>query len=141
MHIRYPFRKAFPLLFVALTAGAGENPGISAPPVTAEIGADGVQRATLTLESYAFKPAHLVVRAGMPVELTLENVSTLATHNLRIDDPGRGLQVDQDVKAGKSAKVTFTPTAPGSYPYYCDKRLLMFPNHRSRGMEGILEVK
>jgi hypothetical protein len=35
----------------------------------------------------------------------------------------------------------FTPTMPGSFAFYCGKKLLMFPSHRSKGMEGILEVR
>ena len=122
-------------------SAAGEAPAPSAaPPVNAELGADGVQRATLTLDSYSFSPAHVVVEAGKPVELTLNNVASLAPHNLTVDDPKAGFSVSQDVSAGKSAVAQFTPTVPGTYAFYCNKKLLML-NHRKKGMEGVLEVR
>ncbi len=36
--------------------------------------------------------------------------------------------------------IRFTPTRVGSYPFYCNKKLLFFESHREKGMEGILEV-
>jgi hypothetical protein len=36
--------------------------------------------------------------------------------------------------------IRFTPTKAGKYPVFCDKRFLFFPNHRKKGMEGIIEV-
>jgi plastocyanin len=49
--------------------------------------------------------------------------------------------VDQDVGDGKSATVRFTPTHPGTFVFYCDKKLLFFKSHREKGMEGRLEVR
>ena len=123
-----------PALLAAAEDGA---PAADAP--AAEVGSDGVQRATLTLDSYSFAPSRLSVAAGKPVELTLSNVSSLAPHNLTIDDPKAGFTVSQDVSAGKSAVVTFTPAVPGTFAFYCNKKLLML-NHRKKGMEGVLEV-
>lgn len=125
----------------AYVSAADEAPApAAAPPVNAEVGADGVQHATLTLDSYSFSPAHLAVEAGKPVELTLNNVSSLAPHNLTMDDPKAGFSVSQDVSAGKSAVAQFTPMVSGSYMFYCNKKFLML-NHRKKGMEGVLEVR
>lgn len=110
----------------------------TAPPVTADMGADGVQHLTMTLDSYSFKPAHLIVKVGKPVEITLNNVSIIAPHSLIIDDPD--LQVKEDVAAGKSAVVRFTAAKAGTYTFFCDHKLLFFPSHRAKGMEGVLEV-
>ncbi|HTT07272.1 MAG TPA: cupredoxin domain-containing protein [Gammaproteobacteria bacterium] len=109
------------------------------PPVILEMGADGVQHLTMTLDSYSFKPAHVIVKAGTPVEITLNNVSTVAPHSFVIDDPD--LQVKQDVESGKSGVVKFTAAKAGTYAFFCDHKLLMFPSHRSKGMEGVLEVR
>ncbi len=109
------------------------------PPVTLETDAGGVQHLTMTLDSYTFKPAHIIVRAGKPVEITLNNVATAIPHSFVIDDPD--LQVRQNVDAGKSAVVRFTPAKAGTYAYFCDHKLLMFPSHRSKGMEGVMEVR
>jgi hypothetical protein len=36
--------------------------------------------------------------------------------------------------------IKFAPTKTGIYPFFCDKKFLMFKSHRERGMEGTLEV-
>lgn len=120
---------------VTLAAGAeGE-------PFVISAGADGVQRATLKLDSYSYTPNHLMVQAGKPVELTLASVTTLTPHNFVLNDPAAGFKVEQDVGAGKSVTVRFTPPQPGAFTFYCDKKLLFFKSHREKGMEGLLEVR
>jgi len=95
----------------------------------------------VTLDSYSYTPHHLIVEAGKLVELTLTSVTTMTPHNFVIKDPAGNLSVEQDVSAGKTVTITFTPTQPGIFPIYCDKRLWPFPSHRDKGMEGILEVR
>lgn len=117
-------------------AAAGEE-----GPVVAEVGADGVQHATITLDSYSYTPKHLVIQTGKPVDLTLTSVTTLTPHNFLLNDPAAGFTVEQDVKAGKSVTLRFTPAQPGTFTFYCDKKLLFFKSHREKGMEGRLEVR
>ncbi len=114
----------------AAMAWAGES-------ATLEPGTDGVQRATITLDSYSYSPDRLIVQAGKPVELTLTSVTTITPHNFIIKE----LTVEQDVGAGKTVTVRFTPMQPGPYLFYCDKKLLFLPSHREKGMEGRLEVR
>ncbi|MCC6139661.1 MAG: cupredoxin domain-containing protein [Nitrospira sp.] len=71
------------------------------------------------------------------MELTLTSATTITPHNFIIKE----LSVEQDLSAGKTAVITFTPAQPGSYPIYCDKRLWPLPSHRDKGMEGTFEVK
>jgi len=129
------------LLAAAVPLPADEPIPAAAPPVTAEMGTDGVQRATITLDSYSYAPGHLIVQAGKPVELTLTSVTTLVPHNFILKDPAVGLNVEKDVSAGKTDKVTFTPTQAGTVTFYCDRRLWPMPSHRDKGMEGKLEVR
>lgn len=110
-------------------------------PGTAEVGADGVQRATITMDSYSYAPNHLIVQAGKPLELTLTSVTTIVPHNFILKDPAVGLVIEKDVSAGKTDKVTFTPTQAGTVTFYCDRRLWPMPSHRDKGMEGRLEVR
>lgn len=126
------------LAVAAFVAWSGAQAG---EPVVLEPGADRVQRASLTLDSYSFAPDHLVVQTGVPVELTLTSVTVLTPHNFVLKVPEAGLDVEQDVGAGKTVTVRFTPTRPGRYPFYCDKQLLFFKSHREKGMEGRLEVR
>ena len=113
----------------------------STNPVTVEPGTDGVQRLEITLDSYSFTPAHIIVQSGKPVEFTLKNIATLAPHNFRIDAPEDGLYLDKDVEAGKTATLSFLPVKPGVYEFYCSKKLPFLPSHREKGMIGELDVR
>ncbi|MEO8340476.1 MAG: cupredoxin domain-containing protein, partial [Nitrospirota bacterium] len=129
------------LTSVGLTIVDAEERSRSGPPMKILMAADGMQRATVTLDSYSYTPNHLIVEAGKPVELTLISVTTIIPHNFIIKEPAGNLSVEQEVSAGKTITVTFTPTQPGTFPIYCDKRLWPLPSHRDKGMEGTLEVR
>jgi heme/copper-type cytochrome/quinol oxidase subunit 2 len=129
------------LTSVGVTIVHAAEPSQSGPPVVIPVAADGVQRATVMLDSYSYSPNHLIVEAGKPVELTLISVTTFTPHNFIIKDSAGSLSVEQDVSAGKTVTITFTPPQPGLFPIYCDKRLWPLPSHRDKGMEGKLEVR
>jgi plastocyanin len=101
---------------------------------------DGVQRIEILGGSYFFRPDHLVVKVNVPVELKIRKESGMTPHNfvLRAPEAGMDIKVELD-KEPKS--VRFTPTKAGSYSFYCDHKLLVFKNHRERGMEGTLDVQ
>lgn len=107
--------------------------------VVARVDSDGVQRATIVGGSYFFKPRHLVVKANLPVELSLSREAGIVPHTLVIKAPEAGIVLDQ-MLGTEVRTVKFTPTAAGSYPYYCRNKLLFFKSHREQGMEGMLEV-
>ena len=129
------------LTSVGVTIVDAAEPSQSGPPLLVPVSADGVQRATVTLDSYSYTPNHLIVEAGKPVVLTLTSVTTIIPHNFIIKDPAGNLSVEQDLSAGKTVIITFTPAQPGIFPIYCDKRLWPLPSHRDKGMEGKLEVR
>jgi plastocyanin len=110
-------------------------------PVVLEVASDGVQRTQVVLDSHVYVPKHLVVKAGIPVELELKNVTFLTPHNFVMKDAASGLSVSEDVSGGKTKIVRFTAALPGTYTFYCDKKLLFFASHREKGMEGRLEVR
>lgn len=120
---------------------AEEAPPVPAAPVVAEVGADGIQRATIILDSYSYTPSHMIVQAGKPVELTLTRATVMTPHNFLLKEPDAGINVEEDVGHGEPTKVRFTPTKPGTYTFYCDRKLLFFKSHREEGMEGKLEVR
>ena len=64
------------------------EPSQSGPPVVIPVAADGVQRATITLDSYSYTPNHLIVEAGKPVELTLTSVTTIDPAQFYHQRPG-----------------------------------------------------
>lgn len=113
------------------------EPAQPSAPFTVPIGPDGVQRTTVILDSYSYQPGHLIVEAGKPVELTLKSETFLTPHNFIIKE----LSIEEDVGAGKTVVVKFTPTQTGIFAIYCDKRLWPLPSHRDKGMEGKLEVR
>lgn len=126
-------------LLITLQIAAAQAADIAQPttPFVASVGTDRVQRATIMLDSYSYTPKHLIVEAGKPVELTLTSVTTITPHNFIIKE----LSVEQDLSAGKTVTITFTPTQTGTFPIYCDKRLWPLPSHRDKGMEGTFEVR
>ena len=129
------------LTSLGVTIAVAAEPSQPGTPVVIPVATDGVQRATVTLDSYSYTPNHLIVEAGKPVELTLTSVTTFTPHNFIIKDPAGSLSVEQEVSAGKTVTITFTPPQPGTFPIYCDKRLWPLPSHRDKGMEGKLEVR
>ncbi len=129
------------LTVVGEPAVLAAEPSQASPSLVIPVAADGVQRAAVTLDSYSYSPNHLIVEAGKPVELTLISVTTITPHNFIIKDPAGSLFVEQEVSAGKTVTITFTPIQPGTFPLYCDKRLWPMPSHRDKGMEGTLEVR
>ncbi len=128
-------RQSFPLLVLAGTLFAGIVPG--SPGLQAATPARSIQ---VTLGDYRFKPDSITVDSGETVQLELTNTDSLTPHNFTLKDAPAGLDVDIDVSAGKTEIVDITPLAPGTYKYYCNKKLLFMKSHRDRGMEGTLVV-
>lgn len=132
-----------PVLFLFLCGLAAAPAYADAPPepdaAVARVDADGVQRAAITGGNYFFRPRRLVVKANLPVELSLSREAGIVPHTLVIKAPEAGIVLDQQLGTGVST-IRFTPTAAGTYPYYCRNKLLFFKSHREQGMEGMLEV-
>jgi plastocyanin len=117
-------------------AGAAADEEVAIPGI-----ANGVQRVTMMVDSHFYQPKHLVVRAGVPVEIVLVSETMLTPHNFVLKEPDAGMKINQEIGAGETVKVRFTPTKPGRFTFYCDKRLLFFKTHREKGMEGTLKVE
>jgi len=99
------------------------------------------QAITLTLGDYRFDPDNLEVRAGQPVVLTLINKDGITPHNFTLKNKAAGLDIDTGVSAGSTTTIEFTPGTPGTYTFYCSKKLPFMKSHRERGMEGTLIVR
>jgi plastocyanin len=107
-------------------------PGLPATPATRSI--------PVKMGDYRFKPDTIRVQTGETVQLELTNTDSLTPHNFTLKAEAAGLNVDTDVSAGKTEVVDITPRAPGSYKFYCNKKLIFMKSHRDRGMEGTLVV-
>jgi plastocyanin len=95
----------------------------------------------IDMESYVFSPSEIIVDAGKPITLVLNNQSFLVPHNFLLDDPNGVRVLEAEISSGESQTHTLTLTEPGIYLFYCDKQLLFFPTHREEGMEGRLIVR
>ena len=129
------------LTLAPMSVGVAADAFIPGPPIIVSISPDGVQRATVILDSYSYSPNHLIVESGKPVELTLMSRTTFIPHNFVMQELSVGLSIEQDVGAGKTVTAKLVPTHPGLFPFFCDKRLWPMPSHRDKGMEGLLEVR
>ena len=129
------------LTLVPTSVGLAADTFVPGPPIVVSISPDGVQRATVILDSYSYSPNHLIVESGKPVELTLMSRTTFIPHNFVMQELSAGLSIEQDVGAGKTIIAKLAPTQPGLFPFFCDKRLWPMPSHRDKGMEGLLEVR
>jgi plastocyanin len=109
-------------------------------PVALAADESGVPVVAVVLGDYAFEPAEITLKAGQPVILELKNVDRITPHNLTLEEKAAGLSLDVDVTGGKTVRVELTPEFPGTYTFYCNKKLLFMKSHREHGMEGKLIV-
>lgn len=145
MHIQQQgvWKYRFTGIFLAIGLLMSVSRLFAASPLAVDVplDPDGVQRAVVEVDSYEFIPPHLVVKAGKPVELTFKSLTWVVPHNVIIDDPRSGLKIREEVPARESLTIKFTPTVPGSFAIYCDKKLPFIKSHREKGQEGVLEVR
>jgi plastocyanin len=104
------------------------------------LAATPIRSIAVKMGDYRFAPDEITVRAGETVQLQLTNTDSLTPHNFTLKAENAGLDVDTDVSAGKTETADITPRVPGTYKFYCNKKLLFFKSHRDRGMEGTLIV-
>ncbi|WP_024302577.1 hypothetical protein [Pseudogulbenkiania sp. MAI-1] len=124
---------ALGLLATSLIARAAEE------PYRVPVASDGVQRVAIVGGSYFFKPDHLVVKAGIPVELSVRVEAGLIPHSFVLKLPPDQVAIDSRL-VQEARTFRFTPTVAGRYPFQCPNKLLFFKSHREKGMAGVLEV-
>ncbi|MBI4709818.1 MAG: cupredoxin domain-containing protein [Nitrospirae bacterium] len=132
-------RKAGLLIFFLILAVSVFAEDAGRKVFKAVIDERGVQKADIIGGEYFFDPNYIIVKANVPVELTIKKTTGYVPHNIII----KGLDTLTEINANidKEPKVLkFTPRKIGKYPFYCDKKLLFFKSHQERGMEGIIEV-
>ena len=106
---------------------------------TAKIDRDGVQRVEIIGGSYFFDPNYIIVKVNVPVEMKIRKDS-IFPHSFILQAPDAGMDVKVDL-GSDPVVINFTPTKTGTYPFYCDKKVLLMGSHREKGMEGSLEVR
>ncbi len=110
------------------------------PVYTAYSADPGGSAITIKLGDYRFSPDSIQVVAGVPVRLVLVNTDRITPHNFTLKNRTGALDVDVDVSAGKTREVEFIPRVPGTYSFFCNRKLPFMKSHRDRGMHGTFEV-
>jgi plastocyanin domain-containing protein len=105
----------------------------------AVIDKDGIQRVNMLAGNYFFDPNHIIVRIDVPVEITIKREPGITPHDFVIKEPDAGIDISETLSTEPKI-IKFTPKKPGTYPFYCTKKLLFLKSHREKGMEGIIEV-
>src|SRR6476469_140521 len=120
--------EAIMVVFIAgfLASVSGAEVFQASTSVIVPVDNDGVQRISITVDSYSYTPNHLQVEVGKPVELILNSVTMITPHNFVLKEPAAGLMIEEDISAGKGTIVRFTPTQRGLFTFYCDKKLIFF---------------
>src|SRR5678809_603216 len=108
---------------------------------TLSLDEQGVQHATIIMDSYSYSPNDLTVHAWKPVEFMFRNTATFTLHTFVVDALAAVFYLRAEVNAGETQTVRFTPLQSGNVTFYCDKKLLFFKSHRERGQEGHLEIR
>ena len=113
---------------------------LTAATASAAQDVEQAQRVDMDLGDFKFRPSTVSIAVGDSAELMLTNRDGVTPHSFVIEAPEAGMVAKVVVRGGKSASVVLTPTKAGTYTFYCDKKLLFFPSHREKGMEGKIEV-
>jgi uncharacterized cupredoxin-like copper-binding protein len=124
-------------LTVLVTACGGASASGPSTPVVTPVSttSDGVQRLTVHgFDAMRFEPNVILVRAGQPVELTLQNDGS-NDHDFSLSE-GVGQPVKIVAKGGQSATAMFTLDQPGSYTFTCAQL-----GHAGAGMKGTITAQ
>jgi plastocyanin len=126
----------FAVCTLIVVTGCASGLGRPVREVTATVDADQVQRVTVRTHSFYFDPNRIVVRRGIPVELTVRNGALLVPHDFSCTAGEAGVDVDARVGMFHGSKsVRFTPAKAGTYEFLCD-----VDGHARKGMRGTLVV-
>lgn len=108
-------------------------------PFRATVDPDGVQRVEVTGGSYYFKPSHIMLKVNVPVELKVRKEPGVVPHDIVMKEAEAGMEFSESL--GTEPKVIrFTPKKTGVYPFFCSKNPPFMKSHRSKGMEGKMEI-
>lgn len=108
----------------------------------AELGDDGVQRATIFAKrgGYFFSPDRIILKKGIKTELTFFQKGWAFRHHIVMDSPGAGMTFIKYMTE-EPRVIIFTPKRTGEFPIWCNAKIFwLYGSHRDRGMEAVIEV-
>ncbi|EAR23059.1 hypothetical protein NB231_14603 [Nitrococcus mobilis Nb-231] len=124
---------------LSLLGGCATAPPERFSQVTrASVGEQRIQRVSLVASNYWFRPERIIVKAGVPVELSVRKEPGIIPHSFVIHAPEAGINVNVELNI-KPKVIDFVPQKAGIFEFYCDKSGLL-ESHRKMGMTGIIEV-
>jgi plastocyanin len=128
-------------LTLALALGGCGTAGTKLPvsEMTARTNSAGVQVVDVDVHSYYFKPNRIVVKQGVPLDLTVHFKSFFVPHTFTCNEGDAGLAVS--LGAGfmsfhRTKHARLTPTQPGEYEFFCH-----VGKHHQKGMDGTIVVR
>lgn len=133
---RFALAAALPLV-VACSAGGGTATSSSSakPAAPAVAGSGSAQSFTLKgTDTMRFEPATITVKAGQPVQVTLDNMGA-TIHDFTIEQ-GVAQKAQAIAQGGRQASATFTIAQAGTYTFICSQ-----PGHEAAGMKGTITVQ
>lgn len=110
-------------IFITMNPKAVKTPAKISGPVT---------EFNVSAKEFAYTPSTITVNKGETVKINFTNDGTTA-HNFTISEFNVATKT---IGPGESDSVTFTPTASGSYFFFCS-----VDSHRSLGLQGTLIIK
>ena len=113
-------RAALALLALAAVAAGAAGAAEPAPQVI-----------TLTVRKFAYSPAVITLRKGVPVVLEITTLDRI--HGFKLPD----FNLRADVVPGAVTRIAFTPDKEGEFPYLCD----IFCGDGHEDVTGTLVVK
>lgn len=125
---------AVAVLSLFLLAACGGNGGGTGGGSSDQGGAGASEDGKIRVElgpGFVFNPDVIEVKLGQEVTLVLDNVDSII-HNMELEIFG----INEDVEAGQTAEVTFTPNQAGEFEFICN-----IPGHTEGGMVGTMIVK
>ncbi|HVP14822.1 MAG TPA: cupredoxin domain-containing protein [Terriglobales bacterium] len=130
-------RIAFLVALAVLVSGCASGVGRPVHEITARVEPDSVQRVRVVAHTYWYEPNRIVIRARIPVELTVHDASWFVPHSFVCIAPEGGLNVNARLgMIHRTKKVRFVPAIPGEYPFFCG-----VDGHAKHGMKGTLVVR
>lgn len=117
------------------TAASAAKPAATAVASAVAAATGPAQQITVkTMDTMKFDPTTLTVKAGQPVEITVQNDGQIV-HDFSLKT-GVAAPIEVNAQPKNKATGTFIVVTPGTYEFICAE-----PGHADAGMKGTLTVQ